>query len=469
VTNPPPGFGVKPRDRRDRQSADGHIHGHKSAMPLSPRSRRFALLVLICAAVVTLVSMALLWPGGAAAGSDDPGQEGTRLSGDIVSVDPATCPALPPEFVEPAGSPARVCGSVAIRLTDGQKPGQVVSADIPTGPGAPVVEPGDQVVLLYTPDTFSGVQYQIIDHQRGQQMWLLVIAAALAIIAFGRWRGLAALAGLAVTFAILLMFVVPAILDGRPALLVAVVGSAAIMLLVLYLTHGFNVPTSVAVLGTLSSLVLTGLLAAATTTAFHLTGVASEEASFLTLTYQSVNMQGLLLAGILIGSLGVLDDVAVTQAVTVSELAAANPALTGRQLYRAAARVGRSHIASVVNTIVLAYAGASLPLLLLIAGAHAPLGQMLTGQLLAEEIVRSVVGTMGLLAAVPITTALAALAARRSAPRASSFDTRRRQPADDGNHNNARSDPWYEADDNDWPVQRTPGQRQAHPYQHGGP
>jgi uncharacterized membrane protein len=327
-------------------------------------------------------------------------------------------------------------------VTTGQNAGTLVNVDIPNGPGAPVIRAGDRVVVMYTPDTFAGLQYQIVDHERGRQMWLLVVAAALAVIAFGRWRGLASLAGLAVTFTILLVFIVPAILDGRPALAVAVVGSAAIMLVVLYVTHGISVSTSVAVLGTLVSLTLTGLLAAATTLALHLTGVASEEASFVTLTYRDVDMQGLLLAGILIGALGVLDDVAVTQAVTVSELAAADPSLGRLQLYRAGARVGRAHIASVVNTIVLAYAGASLPLLLLLAGSQTPVGELLTGPMLAEEIVRSVVGTIGLLAAVPITTALAALAARSAA---GSNLTRWRQPT--VVH---VEQPWLDADAEDW-------------------
>jgi uncharacterized membrane protein len=175
-----------------------------------------------------------------------------------------------------------------VRLADGPEAGQLVATNIPTGL-ARRVEPGDRVVVIHNPDAFTEHKYQIIDHQRGQQMWLLLLAGALAIVAFGRWRGLAALAGLAVTFAILLAFVVPAILDGRPALLVAIVGSAAIMLLVLYLTHGLNVSTSVAVLGTLSSLTLTGLLAAGTTAALHLTGVLRRRA--FTFTYQDVSMR----------------------------------------------------------------------------------------------------------------------------------------------------------------------------------
>jgi uncharacterized membrane protein len=259
----------------------------------------------------------------------------------------------------------------------------------------------------------GGYTYQIADHRRGTQLWVLLAVFVLAVVAFGRLRGLAALAGLAVTFAILLLFIVPAILGGGPPVMVAIVGSAAIMLSVLYLTHGFNTPTSVAVLGTLASLTLTGVLSVAATAALHLTGISSEEDTFLTVAYRQVDMRGLLLAGILIGSLGVLDDVAVTQAVTIDELAIANPRLSTRQLYRAGSRVGRAHITSVINTIILAYAGASLPMLLLLRTGQQPLGQILTTQQIAQEIVRSIVGTIGLIAAVPITTWLAALTASR--------------------------------------------------------
>jgi uncharacterized membrane protein len=141
--------------------------------------------------------------------------------------------------------------------------------------------------------------------------------------------------------------------------------------------------------------------------------VSSDDTTFVSAQFANVNMQGLLLAGMVIGSLGVLDDVAVTQSATVSELAEANPAYGFKQLYRAATRVGRAHIASVINTIILAYAGASLPLLILIAAGNQPLRQVLTNQQIAEELVRSGVGTLGLIAAVPITTALAAAASRR--------------------------------------------------------
>jgi uncharacterized membrane protein len=283
--------------------------------------------------------------------------------------------------------------------------------DLPNEPGSPRVAEGDKVVLLHdkVPDA---PDYSIVDHQRSAQLWLLAGALAVALIAFGRWRGFTALVGLAVTFGVLFLFIAPAILAGEAPLLVAIVGASAIMLTVLYLTHGFALSTTVALIGTLASFALTGLLSAAAVTALHLTGVTDDISMSVGTTYR-VDMQGLLLAGIVIGSLGVLDDVTVTQAATVNELARANPQFRAGQLYVAASRVGRSHIASVVNTIVLAYAGASLPMLILTVADNGSIGDVVTHQFIAQEIVRSVVATLGLIAAVPITTGLAALALGR--------------------------------------------------------
>ncbi|WP_425560662.1 YibE/F family protein [Luedemannella helvata] len=379
-------------------------------MPAAPRRTvRLTAAVLVPAALATLIAMIMLWPGGRDRPEEAP--DAPRVAGQVLAVGLVPCPLAPDGSPASPSAPTR-CGTVTVRLSDGQ----TITTEIPSGPGAPHVEVDDRVILLYLDNAMSGSPYHIVDHDRGRALWVLAAAFVLAVVAFGRWRGLAALAGLAVTFGVLLLFVVPAILEGASPLLVAIVGAAAVMLVVLYLTHGLSVTTSMAVLGTLVSLVLTGLLSAAATAVTRLSGVSSEESSFLTMNFPDVNMHGLLLAGILIGSLGVLDDVTVTQAYTVRELAHANPGLGFAELYRRAARVGRAHIASVINTIILAYAGASLPLLLLIAAGNRPLDEVLTNQLIAGEIVRSVVGTIGLIAAVPITTALAALAIRRGTP-----------------------------------------------------
>lgn len=389
----------------------GHDHtdNHTDQEPSSPQAKRFTLAVLIPAAVVVAVAMLWLWPGRPA--SPEQAEDGAqRVTGNVIEVQYEPCPEELQEISPELGASGR-CGTVTVRLTSGPDAGEQITTSVPNGPAAPVVEAGDPVILMYLPGAMSGQAYQIIDHQRGGPLWLLAVAFAGAVIAFGRWRGVRALCGLGITFAVLLFFIIPAILEGSSPLLVAIVGSAAIMLSVLYLTHGFTTATSIAVAGTLASLTLTGVLAAIATNLTRLTGVADEQTNYLSMVH-GVDMRGLLLAGILIGSLGVLDDIAVTQAATVTELARANPAMTSIDLYRAATRIGRAHITSVINTIILAYAGASLPLLILLAAGNQGLGEVLTGQLVAQEIVRSIVGTLGLIAAVPITTALAALAAR---------------------------------------------------------
>ncbi|WP_250008089.1 YibE/F family protein [Actinoplanes sp. M2I2] len=407
----------------------GHHHHHHGPAPRGPAGlRRLTLLFLVPAALLTALGMLLLWPSSPPAAA--PPAEGlTRYLGEVRAVTPGPCAETPDPSAAPGPSADLICGTVTVRLSDGSQ----VTADIPNGPGAVEVKPGDDIVLLRLLDGEGGVSesYSIIDHQRGQQLWVLGAAFALAVIAFGRWRGVTALAGLGLTFAVLLLFVVPAILDGRSPVLVAVVGAAAIMLTVLYLTHGFTVTTSVAVAGTLVSLTITALLSAAATAGIHLSGVVDDAANYLSITEGQINMRGLLLAGIVIGSLGVLDDVTVTQSATVAELSQANPSYGFRQLYSAATRVGRAHIASVINTIVLAYAGASLPLMLLFATGGTPVSELLTGQLVAQELVRSAVGTIGLITAVPITTALAAYAATRATRPAPEEPARPAPPPDD--------------------------------------
>ncbi|MFI5493957.1 YibE/F family protein [Actinoplanes sp. NPDC051859] len=382
-----------------------HGHGHSHGVDVatlptaSRRTRRILTAVLVPAALLTLVALVVLWPGSVR--GEPTAADGERALGTVVAVAEQACPA---------DAPQRRCGAATVRVIDGPGAGTDQQVDLPQGPGTTALHVDDDVVLLHFPEAVPGGRaYAVVDRQRAAPMiWLLVLAVGV-ILAFGRRRGVSSLAGLAVSFGVLLLFVVPAILDGSAPLLVAVVGASAIMFAALYLTHGVNVHTSVAVAGTLASLVLTGVLGAVFTSAMHLSGAGSDDSAYLSVTRAGLDLRGLLLAGIVIGALGVLDDVTVTQAVTVAEL---TPAATSRwALFQAAIRVGRAHVALAVNTIVLAYAGASLPLLLLIAAGNAPLGELLTSEFLAQEILRSAVGTIGLVASVPITTGLAVLVA----------------------------------------------------------
>ncbi|GAA1941699.1 YibE/F family protein [Nocardioides hwasunensis] len=377
-------------------------HHHRRADPSGSRLHRTAALAVVAPlALLTLVALVWLWPSSTTLGATDAGAP--EVPGRVTAAVVETCPDGAPEEVQR-------CGRVRVVLETGEE----VTAPLPGGLGEPDVEVGQDVLLLRS-ESPDGVTWSVVDHQRGTGLWLLAAAFVLALVAFGRWRGVSALVGLGATFAILTLFVIPAILGGENPLLVAVVGSSAVVLVVLYLTHGLSLSTTVAVLGTLASLALTGLLAAVAVAGLHLTGVTDDLSASVGLT-QGIDMRGLLLAGIVIGSLGVLDDVTVTQAATVDELARANPAYGFRQLHRAGSRVGRAHVASVVNTIVLAYAGSSLPLLVLMVADNGSLAAVVPSQVVAQEVVRSAVATIGLIAAVPMTTALAAWAFRPRSP-----------------------------------------------------
>jgi uncharacterized membrane protein len=218
--------------------------------------------------------------------------------------------------------------------------------------------------------------------------------------------------GLVLSVLVLVRFVIPSILEGNSPVMVAIVGSATILFVVIYLAHGFNPKTTTALLGTVGALALTAALSAVFVAATKLTGLSSEATTTLQSSLGEVPLQGLILAGMIIGALGVLDDVTVTQASSVWELHDANPTRTGRDLYRAGMRIGRDHIASTVNTLVLAYAGASLPLLILFSLARQDVATVLTGDLVGQEVVSALVGSIGLVASVPLTTALSVFVVR---------------------------------------------------------
>ncbi len=252
-------------------------------------------------------------------------------------------------------------------------------------------------------------QYQFADFQRRGTLIWLAIAFGIVVVALGGWRGAAALGGLVASVGVLLLFVLPAILDGRSPLLVAVVGAATIAFLALYTAHGFSRMTTVALIGTLAALILTAVLSSLVVEIAGFTGFVSEESALLTL-FDSIDVRGLLLAGIVLGAAGAIDDVTVTQASAVWELRAANPGLTSAELFSRGLRIGRDHIASTVNTLLLAYAGAALPLLVLFVLSEQSLGTVANSEVVAVEIVRTLVGSIGLVAAVPFTTWMASVA-----------------------------------------------------------
>jgi uncharacterized membrane protein len=380
-----------------------HSHGHgHDAPPTPPEMQRRLAVAVAPFALATLVGLFVLWPSADPLG-DIPGPvTDAQFDAEVTSVDETDCSEI-------GQGPGLECFDITVRLAEGPDSGDTVEFPFGGGSNAATFEPGDSIVMGRSTEAPEGSQYYFVDFQRTTPLIILAILFAVVVVALSRWRGLAALSGLAVSIFILLLFVLPAILDGKNPLAVAIVGSSAIMFVALYLAHGINARTSTAVLGTLASLALTGILAVIFVELASFTGLSSEEATFLQLQAETINLKGLLLGGVVIGALGVLDDVTVTQASAVWELHQANPEMGVRRLYSSALRIGRDHIASTVNTLVLAYVGASLPLLVLFSISSRPLGSVISSEVVAEEIVRTLVGSIGLVASVPITTALAAM------------------------------------------------------------
>lgn len=300
------------------------------------------------------------------------------------------------------------CRLILARLLQGPDEGRTVMLSLSDTPSTPAIEPGEEIVLAHTPEAQEGFRYQFADRQRRPVLWILFGVFVLAVIVLGGIRGAAALGGLSASVVLLILFVLPAILDGRSPLAVAVVGASAIAFLALYLAHGFTLMTTVALLGTVASLALTTVLAEVFVGLARITGLATEEATIVQVGAAQIDLAGLILGGVVIGALGAIDDMTVTQASTVWELHGANPRLGGRGLFRSGMRVGRDHVASTVNTLLLAYAGASMPLLLLFVLSDQSLGTVANSEVVATEIVRTLVGSIGLVASVPITTWLAA-------------------------------------------------------------
>jgi len=365
-----------------------------------------AMLVGVGLLVVAVAVGAFsLWPRHHRAAAVSPGrQDSTRIVDAVVTrVTPRPCA----RDEQQQALPGTTCSKVVARRADNQR---TVTFDFTDQSGG-IVTAGRRVKLSVIEQQGQPPFYNIVDLERGRPMLLLTLVFVAAVVGFGRWQGIRSLIGLVGSFVVIVGFIVPAILDGRSPVAVALVGSLAIMIVSLYLSHGLARKSTAAVVGTALALGLTGALAVVFVRAASLTGLASEEALNANFQVGGLSLRGLLLAGIIIGGLGVLDDVTMSQASLVFALRRANPAAPLSSLIGASLTVGRDHIAATVNTLFLAYAGASLPLLILFATSGDPLGSVATSEVVAVEIIRTLCGSVGLIAAVPLTTVLAALLA----------------------------------------------------------
>jgi len=391
---------------------DGH-DGHDFDGLVRPEVRRTMWAAVGACALVVVVGLIVLWPGGGSEGSDPLGLDGDPVKASVGSVEELPC----------SFDPLLACKLVGLVVSEGEFGGERFELEWPIDS---TISSGDGVLVDLVETTDGTRQAIFYDFQRGTPMLLLVILFIAAIVVLGRWRGVGAIAGLAMSFVVIVMFALPALLEGSNSIAVALVTAGAIAFVALFLAHGPGLATAAALLSTFASLALTGLLAWVFLSASKFTGFGDENVGFLDALGSQIDPRGLLLAGVVIGSLGVLDDVTVTQVSAVWELKRASPEAGFGELYARALRIGRDHISSTVNTLFLAYAGASLPLLLLFSEAEQNLGSVATREVVAVEIVRALVGSIGLVASVPISTALAAKVLASMTPHDPEIDT----PAD---------------------------------------
>jgi len=397
--------------------AAGHPHGHSHEMPggwdawLANPVLRVMLGLLGAALLLTLAGLVWLWPTGegrdaAIQQADRVGLVTERLEAEVVSVSDGPCSYSTPDNEQD-------CRVITVEPKNGPDEGAVIQLaefSLEEFGFAPEVSPGDAVILGYEDGTDF---YFYADRERRGTLLVLAALFAVVVIALGRGRGALALAAMVLTIVVLIGFVAPSVLDGNDPVVVALVAASAIAFVSLYLTHGFTPTTTVALVGTLSALTLTLAISWIFFELASFTGLATEEGITLPIIIDDLDLSALLLGGAMIGALGALDDVTVTQVATVAELKHRNPALSTTELISSGIRVGREHIAATVNTLLLAYVGASMPLLLLFSVSNQSLDIVANSELIAVEIVRTLCGSMGLVAAVPLTTAMAAVLVSR--------------------------------------------------------
>lgn len=382
------------------------------------------MVTLTVIGLAIVVGAALLWPSGSKVDIPLPFQNAaggavTTERGHVTSTALGDCGSPSAGQVLTAGAAPGLPGGAQclqsmVSIDSGPNAGAKTMLEFSKGPGQPNLLAGEDVRIFRQVDQQGSTTYGFYDYERAVPLALLAALFAVVVVAVARWRGLRALIGIVVAFIVLVVFLLPALRDGAPAMPVTLVASGAILYAVIYLAHGFSLRTSAALLGTVTAMLLSAFLSWAAIELTHLTGLSQDHNNEVAAYLGNVSIKGLLLAGFIIGSLGVLNDVTITQASAVFELAHMGHG-TRRQVFLRGMRVGSDHIASTVYTLVFAYAGSSLPLLLLFSVANRSLTDVLTTEGVAIEIARSAVGGIALTLAVPLTTAVAAALATPSA------------------------------------------------------
>jgi uncharacterized membrane protein len=403
-TRRPPKTARSTRPADDARSTRWPLKSSRSTRPpsvasglLATTSGRLLAGAAGTLAVLTVIGLVALWPGGLRDG-DQRAFGGPTLGAHVKATDTVRCP----------GPTAQRCRRVTVTIGDGPDAGSRATLDLGPVELTPSLSPGD-AVRVQRSEPGAAERYAFADVDRRTPMLWLAIALGVLAAVVARWRGLLALLGVALSLLLVVAFLVPAILAGSDPVLASLVAALAVMFVTLALTYGPGPQSLAAALGIGLSLLLAALVGHAMVAGAHLDGRTGE----LPLASLGVRLQGVVLAGMVIGALGVLTDMAVSQASAVTALREANPDLGPRALYRGAFAVGRDHLAATIHTLVLAYVGAALPLILVLRDAHVGAVDAVNGQIVAEPVVATLVGAIALVAAVPLTTGLAALLVAR--------------------------------------------------------
>lgn len=409
-----------------------HDHAHCGPLDLPEREarrvQRVLAAIVVPLVVATVIGMAVLWPGRSSLiGSQPFASQGASLAtAEVTSLDVSACADAASSLTAGTGSTTDASlleDAVCARIASGEGKGLVLPVHVPSE-SLPAADVGDRLRVMYTPDALvSGTPYVFVDYDRQVPLIALGLVYLVLVLAVAGRRGLRAVLGLLLATGVLVGFILPALLALAQPMWVTLVGASAMMLLAVYTAHGISVRTTTALLGTLVGVAVTVLLALWGVGAANLTGGVGEDALTLSSLVKGLDLRALLTCGMVIAGLGVLNDVTITQASAVWELHAANPGLGRRRLLAGGMRIGRDHIASTVYTLAFAYAGTALPLILSASLIDRPAADTLMSGEIAEELVRTLVSSIGLVLAVPATTAIAVLlvsaASRAGASRSS--------------------------------------------------
>ena len=374
---------------------------------------------LLIGFILSAISTVALWPSNTPARVDKSFQETSSLpqniaDGTVAVTTEAACgsPSVGRTFDDTPREPTTstgTCTRAIVDITSGPDKGKRTLIETSHKPGDLDLREGDKIRMTRHATDDGSMGYAFNDYQRKVPVIAWLIITAIAMVAIGSWRGARSLVGLVITMAIIGVFMLPALLRGGDPLLLAVTSCALIMFVVIYLVHGISWKSSSALAGTIIALGLAAIMAGWGINGTRLRGLGEEDNLLVQLYLPDVTVHGLMLAGFIVGAIGALNDATVAQASTVNELAIIDRKASPWRLFAGGMQVGRDHIASMLYTLILSYAGAALPMLLLITASERPLGQVLTSDLIATEIVRSAVGAIALALAVPITTIIAAV------------------------------------------------------------